>query len=75
MITHQKTSKLFDREAPKGINNVPQVGTSAVLATKQEPQKLMMLAQVAVQNQQALSAAEQRSLEASVYGGMAVDES
>ena len=34
-----------------------------------------MPAQVAVWNQQELSAAVQRSLEASVYGGMAVDES
>ena len=45
-----------------------------MLGTKQEPQKLVMPAQVAVQNQQELSAAVQRSLEAAVYGGMAVDK-
>ena len=68
----QKICELLNREAS---DNVPQVGTSAVLATKQDPQKFVMPAQVAVQNQQELSAAVQRSLEASVYGGIAVDES
>ena len=63
------------QKGSKVINNVPQVGTSAVLATKQEQQKLVMLAQAAVQNQQEFSAAVQRSLEASVYDGIAVDES
>ena len=75
MITHKKISKLLDREASKGSNNIPEVGTSVVLAIKQEPQKLITPVQVAIQNQQELSAAVQRSLEASVYGGMAVDES
>ena len=51
------------------------LGTSAVLATKQEPQKLMTPAQMAVQNQQELSAAVQRCLEASVCGGIAVEKS
>ena len=67
-------SKL-DREASKGINDIPQVGTSAVLVTKQEPQKLVTLSQAVAQNQQDLSAAVLRSLEASVYGSMAVDKS
>ena len=75
MTTHKKMSELLDREVPKGIKNIPQVGTSAMLATKQEPQKLVMPAKVAVQNQQELSAAVQRSLEASVYSGIAVDKS
>ena len=66
-------SELLDREASEGSNNVPQVGTSAVLATKQEPQKMVMPSQAAVHNQQELSAAVQRSQEASVYCGMAVD--
>ena len=71
----QKMFELLDRKDPKGSTNVPQVGTSAVLGIKQEPQKLVMPAQAAVQNQQELSAAVQRSLEDSVYGGMAVDKS
>ena len=75
MTTYEKTSELLDIEASKGSNNVPQVGTSAVLATKQEPQKLMTQAKVAAQYQQALSAAVQRSLGASVYGSIEVDES
>ena len=62
----QEMSKLLNREAPKGSNNIPQVGTSAVLEMKQEPQNLVMPAQVAVQNQQELSATEQRCQEASV---------
>ena len=68
----QKTSELLDREAPKGSNNVPQVGTSAVLVIEQEPQMLVMPAQVNVQNQQEFSAALQRSLKASVYDGITV---
>ena len=70
-----RTSELVDREAPKGSKYFLQVGTSAVLAVKQEPQNLVMPAQAAVQNQQEVSAAVHRSLEASVYGGMAVDKS
>ena len=70
-----KTSQLFDREAPKYSNNVLQVRTSAVLVIKQELQKLVLSAQATVQNEQELSAAMQRSLDAFVYGGMAVDES
>ena len=70
-----KMSELLDRDDLKGSNNIPWVGTPAVLTTKQELLKLMMPALVAVQNQQELSAAVQRSLEAFVYGGIAVDES
>ena len=79
----KKTSELLDREAPNDSNNVmmimmsnnvPQVGTSPVLATKQEPSKLVMPALEAVHNQQ-FSAAMQRSHKASVYDTMAVDES
>ena len=47
----QQMSKLLDRVAPKGFHNIPQVGTSAVLVIKPQPQKLVMPAQVAVQNQ------------------------
>ena len=46
-----------------------------MLAIKQEPQNLVTLARTAVQNQQEVSVVVQRSLQASVYGGMAVDES
>ena len=46
-----------------------------MLAVKQEPQNLVMPAQAVVQNQQDISAVVQRSLEATVYGGMAVDKS
>ena len=35
----QKTSELLDREAPKAVNNIPEVGTSSALVTKQEPQR------------------------------------
>ena len=52
MTTHEKHSELLDREVPKGSNNIPQVETSNVLVVKQEPQKLVMPGQVAVQNQQ-----------------------
>ena len=38
----QKASEMLDRKVPKGINNVPEVGTSAMLATKQEPLKLVI---------------------------------
>ena len=51
------------------------MATSAVLAIKQEAQGLVKLAQGAVQNQQEVSVAVQRSLKASVYGGMIIDES
>ena len=70
-----KTSELLDREVPKGRNNIPQVGISTALVIKQDPQKLVTPAQVAVQNQQELYAVVQRSLEAPVYGCMAVDKS
>ena len=66
---------MLDKESSNGINYVPEVKTLAVLVTRQEPQKLVTPAQVAVQNQQELSAAVQRSLEASIYGGTAVDKS
>ena len=33
----QKMSELLDRETPEGSRDVPQVGTSAVLAINQEP--------------------------------------
>ena len=46
-----------------------------MLVIKQEPPKLVMPAQAAVQNQQELSAAVKRSLEFSAYDVMAVDES
>ena len=41
---------------------------------KQEPQKLVTPTQTAVQNQQELSAVVQGSMEASVYGSIAVDK-
>ena len=66
----RKTSELLDREAPKGSNNVSQVGISAVLAKKvgnTSPSGCTESAE--------LSTAMQRSLEASVYGGIAVDKS
>ena len=75
MISHEKTSELLDREAPKGSKDVPQVGTLALLAIKQEPQNLVMPVHAAVQNQQEVPAVLQRSLGTSVYGSMAVDES
>ena len=59
MTTYEKLLK-SDREVPKCINNVPQVGASAVLVMKQEPPKLVTPAQMAAQNQQ-LSAVVQRS--------------
>ena len=61
-----KTSEMLDKGAPKCVNNIPQVGAWAVLVTKQEPWKLVTLAQVAAQNQQELSASVQRSLEVSM---------
>ena len=69
-----KTSKLLDRKTPKGIKNIPPIGTSGVMAMKQEPQCLIMLAQAVVQNQLEVSVVVQGSLEASVYGGMSLDE-
>ena len=66
---------MLEGGASKCINNVPQVGASAVLATKQMPGKLVTPAQVAAQNHQELSTADQRSLEASLFGGIAVDKS
>ena len=68
-------AEMLDKEAPECINNVPQVGASTVLVMKQESQKLMTLAQAAAHNQQELSTAVQRSLEASVYNSIAVDKS
>ena len=46
-----------------------------MLAIKQEPQDLIMPAQATVQNQQEVSVAVQRSLEASVYGSITADKS
>ena len=45
-----------------------------MLAIKQDLKGLIMLVQAVVQNQQEVSVAVQRSLEASVYGGMTLDE-
>ena len=67
-------SKLLDREAPEGSKIIPPIGTSAVLATKQEPQGLIMPVQAVLQNQQEVSVVVQRSLEASMYDGMTSDE-
>ena len=50
------------------------MGTLAVLAIKQELLCLVMTAQGAVQNQQKVSVVVQKSLEASVYGGIIPDE-
>ena len=65
---------MLDKEAPECINNVPQVGASAVLVTIQDPQRLATLAHGAAQNQQELSAVVQGSLEVSVYGDTIVDK-
>ena len=51
------------------------MGTFAVLAIKQEPLSLIMPAQAAVQNQQEVFVVVQRSLEASVFGGIITDKS
>ena len=51
------------------------MGTLAVLAIKQEPQGLLTPAQAVVQNKQEVSVPVQRSLEASVYGGIIMDKS
>ena len=76
MTTHEKHLNCWTERLQKVVNNIPQVGTSAVLATKQEPQKLVMPAQVGcTESSRNCLPAVQRSLEASVYGGIAVDES
>ena len=69
-----KTSKLLDRKTPEGIKSILQIGTSAVMAIKQEAQCLIMLAQAVVQNQLEVSVVVQGNLEAPVYGGMTLDE-
>ena len=57
-----RTSELLDRETPEGNKGIPEAETSAVLTIKQEVQGLIMPAQAAVQNQQEVSVAVQRSL-------------
>ena len=74
MDDYPKKSELLDRETPESGKDFPQVGTSAVLAMKQELQGLIMSVEAVVQNQQEVYLAVQRSLEASVYDGMTSDK-
>ena len=73
-MTIQKRHVNYWIETLEGGKSIPQVGTSAVLVIKQGPESLTMSAQAVVLNQQEVTIAVQRSLEASVHHGMRADE-
>ena len=57
MIIQGKTSRLLDRETPRGSKDIPKMETLTMLAIKQELQGSVMSSKAVVPNQQEVSVA------------------